>query len=85
MLLPAGAVPPNPAELLSSAPARDIFTRLRDHFDLVLIEALPADPRDAPIELERLTAACHSAAAVSVARGRSVPPPGSVLPPIERS
>jgi F420-dependent oxidoreductase-like protein len=28
--------------------------------DLVLIEALPADPRDAPIELERLTAACHS-------------------------
>ena len=43
-LLPAGSVPPNPAELLSSAPARDIFTRLRDHFDLVLIDSPPVLP-----------------------------------------
>jgi capsular exopolysaccharide synthesis family protein len=41
-LLPAGPVPPNPAELLNSA--REIFTRLRHHFDLVLIDSPPVLP-----------------------------------------
>jgi polysaccharide biosynthesis transport protein len=43
-LLPAGLVPPNPAELLDSARARDIFTRLRDQYDLVLIDSPPVLP-----------------------------------------
>jgi len=43
-LLPAGPVPPNPAELLDSARARDIFTRLRDQYDLVLIDSPPVLP-----------------------------------------
>jgi capsular exopolysaccharide synthesis family protein len=43
-LLPAGPVPPNPAELLTSARIRDIFSRLRDHFDLVLIDSPPVLP-----------------------------------------
>jgi succinoglycan biosynthesis transport protein ExoP len=43
-LLPAGPVPPNPAELLGSARARDIFTRLRDQYDLVLIDSPPVLP-----------------------------------------
>jgi polysaccharide biosynthesis transport protein len=43
-LLPAGPVPPNPAELLNSAPAQAIFARLREHFDLVLIDSPPVLP-----------------------------------------
>jgi capsular exopolysaccharide synthesis family protein len=43
-LLPAGPVPPNPAELLDSARARDIFTQLREQYDLVLIDSPPVLP-----------------------------------------
>jgi succinoglycan biosynthesis transport protein ExoP len=43
-LLPSGPVPPNPAELLNNARIRDIFSRLRDHFDLVLIDSPPVLP-----------------------------------------
>jgi capsular exopolysaccharide synthesis family protein len=43
-LLPAGRVPPNPAELLGSPRARDIFTRLGDRYDLVLIDSPPVLP-----------------------------------------
>jgi capsular exopolysaccharide synthesis family protein len=43
-LLPAGPIPPNPAELLNSARAREVFMRLRDHYDLVLIDTPPVLP-----------------------------------------
>jgi len=43
-LLPAGPVPPNPAELLNSARAADVFACLRGHFDLVLIDSPPLLP-----------------------------------------
>jgi succinoglycan biosynthesis transport protein ExoP len=43
-LLPAGPVPPNPAELLNSPQAKEIFARLRHHFDLVLIDSSPLLP-----------------------------------------
>lgn len=43
-LLPAGQVPPNPAELLNSAKAKDVFAKLADHFDLVLIDSPPVLP-----------------------------------------
>jgi polysaccharide biosynthesis transport protein len=43
-LLPAGPVAPNPAELLNGALARDIFARLRDQYDLVLIDSPPVLP-----------------------------------------
>jgi succinoglycan biosynthesis transport protein ExoP len=43
-LLPAGPVLPNPAELLNNPRARDVFTRLRDQYDLVLIDSPPVLP-----------------------------------------
>jgi polysaccharide biosynthesis transport protein len=43
-LLPSGPVPPNPAELLNSPQAQEIFARLRHHFDLVLIDSPPVLP-----------------------------------------
>ena len=43
-LLPSGPTPPNPAELLNSARSQQIFARLRDTFDLVLIDSPPILP-----------------------------------------
>ena len=43
-LLPAGPLSQNPAEVLDNARARDIFTRLRDQYDLVLIDSPPVLP-----------------------------------------
>ena len=69
-LLPAGPVPPNPAELLNSASARDIFTRLRDDFDLVLIDSPPVLPvTDAAILSRHADATLMLAAAGQTRRG----------------
>jgi polysaccharide biosynthesis transport protein len=50
-LLPAGPIPPNPAELLNSARAQEIFARLRHHYDLVLIDSPPVMPVTDPAVL----------------------------------
>ena len=69
-LLPAGPVPPNPAELLNSAPLRDILTRLRDDFDLVLIDSPPVLPvTDAAILSQYADATLMLAAAGQTRRG----------------
>jgi capsular exopolysaccharide synthesis family protein len=63
-LLPAGPVPPNPAELLNSAKVREIFTRLRDQYDLVLIDSPPVLPvTDAAILSQHADATLMLAAA----------------------
>ncbi len=43
-VLPSGPPPPNPAELLNGARAQEIFARLREAFDLVLIDSPPVLP-----------------------------------------
>jgi polysaccharide biosynthesis transport protein len=43
-LLPSGPPPPNPAELLNGARAQEIFARLRETYDLVLIDSPPVLP-----------------------------------------
>jgi capsular exopolysaccharide synthesis family protein len=43
-LLPAGPLPSNPTEMLSSTNAENMFAQLRDHFDLVLIDSPPVLP-----------------------------------------
>ena len=63
-LLPAGPVPPNPAELLGSPRTRDIFTRLRNQYDLVLIDSPPVLPvTDAAILSRHVDATVMLAAA----------------------
>jgi capsular exopolysaccharide synthesis family protein len=63
-LLPAGSVPPNPAELLDSARARNIFALLRDQYDLVLIDSPPVLPvTDAAILSQHADATLMLAAA----------------------
>jgi receptor protein-tyrosine kinase len=69
-LLPAGPVPSNPAELLNSAPAQAIFARLRDDFDLVLIDSPPVLPvTDAAILSQYADATLMLAAAGQTRRG----------------
>jgi tyrosine-protein kinase len=43
-VLAAGPIPPNPAELLSGSSAGEVFTTLRERFDLVLIDSPPVLP-----------------------------------------
>jgi succinoglycan biosynthesis transport protein ExoP len=40
-VLPAGRIPPNPAELLGSARFKDFLVKLRDHFDWVILDSPP--------------------------------------------
>lgn len=43
-VLPSGTIPPNPTELLGSHAMADLMARLRDEYDLVLIDAPPILP-----------------------------------------
>jgi capsular exopolysaccharide synthesis family protein len=53
-LLPAGAIPPNPAELLGSAELEQLITRLKAMADIVLFDAPPILPvTDAAILAKR--------------------------------
>ncbi len=40
-ILPAGRIPPNPAELLGSARFKNFLIALRDHFDWVILDSPP--------------------------------------------
>jgi capsular exopolysaccharide synthesis family protein len=47
-LLPAGHLPPNPAELLGSPRMREVVSSLRDAFDLVVLDSPPVLPLPDP-------------------------------------
>ncbi len=68
-LLPAGPVPPNPAELLNKAVAQDLFEQLREHYDLVLIDSPPVLPVTDAAILSRYA----DATLMLVAAGRTRP------------
>jgi len=40
-VLPAGKIPPNPAELLGSKRFRELFARLSEHFDWIIVDSPP--------------------------------------------
>jgi len=42
-VITSGPVPPNPSELLGSMRTQDLFTRLEDKFDLLILDAPPAN------------------------------------------
>jgi tyrosine-protein kinase len=69
-LLPAGPIPPNPAELLDSALAGAVFASLREQFDLVLIDSPPVLPvTDAAILSRHADVTLMLAAAGQTRRG----------------
>jgi capsular exopolysaccharide synthesis family protein len=54
-VLTAGAIPPNPSELLGSEPMRDLFDKLSREFDFILIDSPPVVPVVDAVLLDRLT------------------------------
>jgi capsular exopolysaccharide synthesis family protein len=67
--LPAGQVPPNPAELLNGSLARDIFATVSQRFDLVLIDSPPVLPvTDAVLLAQHADATLMVAAAGQTSR-----------------
>lgn len=40
-ILTAGAIPPNPAELLGSAPMRQLIEQVKQHYDVVILDTAP--------------------------------------------
>ena len=54
-VLPAGPIPPNPSELLGSAPMEALLTRLVQEYDFVLIDSPPVVPVIDAVVIERLT------------------------------
>lgn len=54
-VLPAGQVPPNPSELLGSAPMEALLSRLVREYDFVLIDSPPVVPVIDAVVIERLT------------------------------
>lgn len=67
-LLPAGVVPPNPVELLNSSFAEEIFARLIDSFDVVLIDSPPVLPVTDSAVLSRYSDATLMVVAVGQTR-----------------
>ena len=53
-VLPSGAIPPNPSELLGSAAMETLFAQLLDSFDFVLVDTPPIIPVSDPVLIDRL-------------------------------
>lgn len=68
-MLGSGTMPPNPAELLSSGRAAEVFTTLRAHFDTVVIDSPPVLPvTDAAVLVPNVDAVLLVANAGSTSR-----------------
>ena len=57
-ILPAGHLPPNPAELLSLPAIRDLFPEMQQHYDLILMDMPPVNVVSDPLVLSNLVAGC---------------------------
>jgi polysaccharide biosynthesis transport protein len=66
--IPAGTVPPNPAELVSSARLREIVASLRSRYDFVIVDTPPVLPVTDAVVLAR-----EADAVVLVVRGHGTP------------
>ena len=53
-VLPAGAIPPNPSQLIASQAMARMFDGLLDAYDLVLVDSPPVNPVADPILVSRL-------------------------------
>ncbi|NDC58783.1 MAG: polysaccharide biosynthesis tyrosine autokinase [Alphaproteobacteria bacterium] len=63
-LLPAGVLPPNPAELLANPRFEQILREAQDHFDIIIVDAPPVlDFADAPL----LSSVCEATILVTQA------------------
>jgi polysaccharide biosynthesis transport protein len=54
-VLAAGAIPPNPSELLGSEPMLELFDKLAHEFDFILVDSPPVVPVVDAVLLDRMT------------------------------
>ena len=54
-VLPAGAIPPNPSELLGSEPMEQLFGKLSHEFDFILVDSPPVVPVIDAVLINKLT------------------------------
>jgi capsular exopolysaccharide synthesis family protein len=71
-ILTAGAIPPNPSELLGSEPMRELFDKLAHEFDFILIDSPPVVPVVDAVLLDRLTGGTLMIVASSRTRKRDL-------------
>ena len=57
-ILPAGQMPPNPAELLSLPFVKDLFPQMQQDFDLVLMDLPPINVVSDPLVISNYVAGC---------------------------
>ena len=71
-VLTAGAIPPNPSELLGSEPMRELFDKLAHEFDFILIDSPPVVPVVDAVLLDRLTGGTLMVVAASRTKKRDL-------------
>ena len=54
-VLPSGAIPPNPSELLASAEFEQMLTNLKEKFDIIIIDTAPVGIVSDALSVGRLT------------------------------
>ena len=70
-VLSSGNLPPNPSELLQSQEMKDVFAKLRDEFDVVIVDAPPLLPvSDAAVLAQEASGAIIVTAARKATRGQ---------------
>ena len=57
-ILPAGQLPPNPAELLGSSQMKDLFTRLEEAYELIIMDLPPVNVVADPLAVSSDVAGC---------------------------
>jgi capsular exopolysaccharide synthesis family protein len=83
--LGSGDVPPNPTELLSSAAAREILNKLRQAFDVVLIDSPPLLPVTDAVILARMADATLLVVAAGETKRNQVEEASEMLAQVEAS
>lgn len=71
-VLPAGAIPPNPSELLGSQATQDLFAELLNDYDMVIVDSPPMNPVIDGVLLGRLTGGLLLVVSANLARKRDV-------------
>lgn len=69
-MLAAGAIPPNPSELLGSTAMKKLFEQLSEEFDFILVDTPPVLPVTDALVVSRLTSGTLMVVASNTTRKR---------------
>ncbi len=69
-IVPAGPIPPNPAELIESSKTEELFAKLREQYDFIIVDSAPVGTVSDSITLARLS----DATLIIVRHGKTIAP-----------